>query len=312
MNLPIRRRAFTLVELLVVVAIIALLAGLLIVVVGGVQRSGRNTQDRARLRSLAQGANNYASSNKGRLPSPRTDTPAGWSTMPKDCTSAAVREDAANTYRGWVCADQAACPGSLDTTGATGGCRETPLALERGSLFPYVDGAAAYLSAFDNTTRIRSFSQNAWVGVLYCDDYYPMLDKFKGGTKYPDSCSLSFDTRTLSRIQQPANTFLYMPDNDPYKRTATCPGWNFNGFCVNPNPEVQCRWFDVPATFVVPAKQINLAFCDGSTGGYEVKTKKLQDGAIQSDPVNGYADFTKETLGDLQGLRDLALPGLIK
>ena len=147
---------------------------------------------------------------------------------------------------------------------------------------------------------------------MYCDDYFPLLDKFKGGTKYPDPCSLMFDTRTLSRIPQPANTFLYMPDNDPFKRTATCPGWNFNGFCVNPNPENQPRWFDAPATFITPTRQINLAFCDGSTGGYDVKTPKLQKGQVQTDPANGYADFTKETLPDLKGLRDLALPGLIK
>ena len=309
MPIPPRRRAFTLIELLVVVAIIALLAGLLIVVIGNVTRSGRNTQDRGRLRALAQAAAAYASSNKGLFPSPRTEPPDGWAGMRKSCNPAdtTVREDAANTYRTWVCADNANCPGSIDAN-----CRETLVALERGSLFPYVDGPAAYLSTFDNTGRLRSFSPNAWVGVLYCDDYLPLLDKFKGGSKYPDACSLAFDTRTISRIRQPANTFLYLPDNDPFKSTPSCPGWNLNGFCVNPNPEAQCRWFDVPATFVTPTRQINLAFCDGSTGGYDVKTTKLQKGEIKGDPINGFADFSKETLGDLQGLRDLALPGLIK
>ena len=303
-----RRRAFTLIELLVVVAIIALLAGLLIVVIGNVQRSARNTQDRGRLRALAQAANAYASSNKGRLPSPRTDTPSGWASMRKSCNAAdtTVREDAANTYRGWVCAEEAACPGAIDSN-----CRETLLALERGSLYPYVDGPAAYLSSLDNTGRLRTFSQNAWVGVLYCDDYLPMLDKFKGG-KYADACSLAFDTRTLSRIPQPANTFLYMPDNDGFKRTDSCPGWNFNGFCVNPNPDFAAKWFDVPGIFQTPQKQINLAFVDGSTGGYNVVTRKLEMGDIKFDPVNGAVDFTGDTKGDLQGLRNIALPGLIK
>ena len=302
------RRAFTLIELLVVVAIIALLAGLLIVVIGSVQSSARNTQDRGRLRALAQSANAYASSNKGLLPSPRTDVPSGWTSMRKSCvsTDATVREDAVNPYRGWVCAEESSCPGAIDSN-----CRETLVALERGTLFPYVDGPAAYVSALDNTGRVRSFSQNAWVGVLYCDDYLPMLDKFKGG-KYPDICRLAFDTRTVSRIPQPANTFLYMPDNDGFKRTATCPGWNFNGFCVNPNPEFASKWFDVPGIFVAPQKQINLAFVDGSTGGYNIRTKKLEIGDIKFDPVNGAVDFTGDTKADLLGLRDLALPGLIK
>jgi len=305
---PHTRRAFTLVELLVVVAIIALLAGLLIVVVGNVQRSARNTQDRGRLRALAQAASTYASSNKGRLPSPRTDTPGDWKAGAtfKDCNRTAFREDAANTYKGWVCADEGVCPGVIDS-----GCRETLLALERGTLYPYVDGAGAYLSTMDNTGRVRTFSQNAWVGVLYCDDFMGMLDKFKGG-KYPDICNLAFDTRTLSGIPQPANTFLFMPDNDGFKRTATCPGWNFNGFCVNPNPDFAAKWFDVPAVFQTPQKQINLAFVDGSTGGYNVRTRKLEMGDIKFDPVNGAVDFAGETKADLQGLRDLALPGLIK
>jgi len=75
---PIRARGFTLVELLVVIAIIALLVGLLIVAIGRARGAAVNTADQANLRTLASAANTYASSNKGRLPSPRTDTPGRW------------------------------------------------------------------------------------------------------------------------------------------------------------------------------------------------------------------------------------------
>lgn len=306
-----RRRAFTLVEILAVIAIIVVLMGILVVAIGSAQRTARNTEDRARLRGLAQAANTYASSNKSLFPSPRTDTPGNWNATQafKDCAKTVIREEALNNnkYLGWVCADNGNCPGSIDAD-----CRETLLALERGSLFPYVDSSNAYVSPTDSTGRLRTYSMNAWVGVLYCDDYQPLLDKFKGGAKYPDTCSLSFDTRTISRIRQPGNTLLFIPDNDGFKRTTSCPGWNFNGFCINPNPETQTRWFDAPAAFQPPLKQVNLAYCDGSTGGYNVRTKKLESGEVKSDPVNGFADFTKETLPDLQGFRDMALPGLIK
>jgi prepilin-type N-terminal cleavage/methylation domain-containing protein len=306
-----RRSAFTLVELLAVIAIIGLLMGLLIVAIGAAQRSARGTEDRSRLRGLAQAANTYAASNKSALPSPRTDTPGDWNatTAFKDCAKKIIREEAqnGNKYLGWVCADTDNCPGSIDAN-----CKETMLALERGTLFPYVDSANAYVSPMDSTGRLRTYSMNAWVGVLYCDDYQPLLDKFKGGSKYPDNCSLSFDTRTLSRIRQPGNTLLFIGDNDGFKRTTSCPGWNFNGFCINPNPETQTRWFDAPAVFQTPMKQVNLSYCDGSTGNYTVRTKKLESGDVKSDPVNGFADSSKETLADLQGFRDLALPGQIK
>jgi prepilin-type N-terminal cleavage/methylation domain-containing protein len=311
MTMSHRRSAFTLVELLAVIAIIALLMGLLIVAIGAATRAARNTEDQSRLRGLAQASNTYASSNKGLFPSPRTDTPGDWATARKSCNPSDTtrRDDSAsgNAYKGWVCADEANCAGSIDAN-----CKETMVALERGTLFPYVDSANAYVSPMDPTGRIRTYSMNAWVGVLYCDDYMPLLDKFKGGTKYPDACSLAFDTRTISRIKQPGNTLLFMPDNDGFKRTATCPGWNFNGFCINPNPESQRRWFDAPAAFQIPIKQVNLSFCDASTGAYQVRTKKLESGDVKTDPVNGFADFTGETLADLQGLRDLALPGSIK
>jgi prepilin-type N-terminal cleavage/methylation domain-containing protein/prepilin-type processing-associated H-X9-DG protein len=62
------RRGFTLVELLVVIGIIALLLSVLLPVLGGVQRRGRDLKCQSNLRTCAQLFLTYAAENKGSLP----------------------------------------------------------------------------------------------------------------------------------------------------------------------------------------------------------------------------------------------------
>jgi prepilin-type processing-associated H-X9-DG protein len=63
-----RLRAFTLVELLVVIGIIAALIGILLPVLSGVQARGRDLKCQANLRSITQLLLTYAAENKGSLP----------------------------------------------------------------------------------------------------------------------------------------------------------------------------------------------------------------------------------------------------
>ena len=63
-----RSRAFTLVELLVVIGIIAALIGILLPVLSGVQARGRDIKCQSNLRSILQAVHGYAAENKGSLP----------------------------------------------------------------------------------------------------------------------------------------------------------------------------------------------------------------------------------------------------
>src|SRR5688500_11766101 len=63
-----RIRAFTLVELLVVIGIIAVLIGVLLPVLAGVSARGRDIKCQANLRSIMQALYAYAAENKGSYP----------------------------------------------------------------------------------------------------------------------------------------------------------------------------------------------------------------------------------------------------
>src|SRR5689334_16599132 len=68
MSRPVRRRAFTLVELLVVIGIVGLLVSLLLPAVAAARRSARDVQCASNVRQLCVALIAYAGANRGMFP----------------------------------------------------------------------------------------------------------------------------------------------------------------------------------------------------------------------------------------------------
>lgn len=71
------RRAFSLVELLTVIAVIGILAAILIPTLSGIRESARVTKSTANLRHIGAGVLSYVADNKGFLPGGRTPEGSG-------------------------------------------------------------------------------------------------------------------------------------------------------------------------------------------------------------------------------------------
>jgi prepilin-type N-terminal cleavage/methylation domain-containing protein len=169
-----RARAFTLVELLVVIAIIAVLIAILLPVLGKAKLAAQRTACMSNTRQLTLAFRMYTEDNKGYLP-------MGWPDAPLSGPSNMV-----GTY--WF------VPWFL---GANRGGGNTDDAIKKGSVYQYLKSMKAYKCPGDFGLRKVSYGQNCFLnGEDFSNGENP-------GTVYK-----------ISRVKHHTKTFVYIDEYD--------------------------------------------------------------------------------------------------
>jgi prepilin-type N-terminal cleavage/methylation domain-containing protein len=139
-------RAFTLIELLIVIAIIAILAALLMPALSGAKSKSQRADCANHLQQLGLAVQMYTPDNDGKLPE----------NFPL----------AANTTNTWVAGNM------TDLRDST-----NQILIRQGKLFPYANQVPLYRCPADpsrtnGVSRVRSYSMNGWVGSRYMEGTY--------------------------------------------------------------------------------------------------------------------------------------------
>ena len=143
------RRAFTLIELLLVIAIIALLAALLMPALAAAQARGKRIVCLGNLKQTATSFQMYTADNDGKVVQ---NYPLDYSPQQTGSNS-------------WVLGDMKV---STDSTNKT--------LIRQGKFFPYASQVALYRCPVDpsrtgDAPRVRSYSMNGWMGSRYMETY---------------------------------------------------------------------------------------------------------------------------------------------
>ena len=287
------RRAFTLVELMVVIVILGLIASLLIVTAGSISTSAKSSKDTTHLKSIALANATYATENKERLFSPRTEPHNGSGADDPSSTPEQIR-------RMWVHAFN-------DNVDNLGSSRvERTEALTQGAAWEYLGDASIYKSPLDTTERLRSYSLNSFIGVDRCADEYPEMSGVfvpTFNTRYRVAC------RTAADIPQPGMTICAIGEVDSgqagYSETS-----NINGWLVSPNPNMPI-WKDTPALW--NGNKVNISMMDGSVDSIllqqaEVIRAKVAQSGSSHNIMIGATDQDKV---DFQAFNTRLLPGVL-
>ncbi len=314
---PLRRSAFTIVELLLVVAILGVLMSLVLIGVGSLDDSAMSTTDLARQRQIALAAGQYAAANDSRLFHPRTAPGESgiFGAFPNTYEVLGNPEELEQdvTNRLWVRAYNDS--GNQRLEGLDGGAYQVELvkAFSDGAAWEYLDGNAdTYRSPLDPTRRLRSYAINSYIGVNVCaDDHYfeenPLMPFAGPFVKY------AVPTQTMMHIKQPSRTMCTIGEDDPGIGGGP-PGHNGHGFMMHPNQKGSDfaafqTWIDIPGLWNPGV--INISHMDGSTESIKLSEPNLYD-KLDSNNDGVPEHWVIFDGPDIQALQKRLLPGVLE
>jgi prepilin-type processing-associated H-X9-DG protein/prepilin-type N-terminal cleavage/methylation domain-containing protein len=234
------RRAFGLVELLIVLSIIALLIALLLPTVRNARQEAMSLKCMSQMRQLGGAASIYTYENHGWLASSDTAGPL----YPQNFTDSAGTKifptvDSSHTWVGWV----------------DGG--PTAAALQNGTLWKYLRLAAIYKCPSDfNEYRTRSYSMNSFLCA-----------------GAPTGISAYFNVYKVNQLRNTSEAIAFAEECDPRSTTGASTNlvtqWNVNGWVQYPMSAdafpalapTQDTWVDTVASW--HRGGANFTFVDG-------------------------------------------------
>ena len=314
---PLRRSAFTIVELLLVVAILGVLMSLVLIGVGSLDDSAMSTTDLARQRQIALAEGKYAAANDSRLFHPRTaPVESGiFGAFPNTYEVLGNPEELEQdvTNRLWVRAYNDA--GNQRLEGLDGGVYQVELvkAFSDGAAWEYLDGNAdTYRSPLDPTRRLRSYAINSYIGVNVCaDDHY--FGENPPGPFAGPFVKYAVPTPTMMHIKQPSRTMCTIGEDDPGIGGGP-PGYNGHGFMMHPNQKGSDfaafqTWIDIPGLWNPGV--INISHMDGSTESIKLSEPNLYD-KLDSNNDGVPEHWVIFDGPDIQALQKRLLPGVLE
>jgi len=249
---------FTLIEFLVVIAIIAILAALLLPALSKAKATGQSTACLSNLKQLQAGYLMYPDDNAGYLPVDKAITVA--------------LGDIANQAGSWVIGNA-----QLDAN---------PTNIQNGTIFRYVGALDVYHCPADKSTvtkqpgltRLRSYSLSGWLNC-YFTAYGEDLD--------PNT--FAQDQVKLSTVRRPANVFAFIDEHEqsigPGQFLVGQPSWAL----LNPQPD---EWWSFPADR--HGQGCNLSFLDGHVEHWRWRAPKIYESFNQNpNPGGDLADLQR-------------------